>query len=62
MDSAEWLARIEGGLVGLLVGGALGMPDEFHLIETIPPLAEIEYAPHVGYPRARRDAARYLVR
>jgi ADP-ribosylglycohydrolase len=52
MDSTERLARIEGGLVGLLVGDALGVPYEFHGPEMIPPLTEIEYAPPIGYLRA----------
>jgi ADP-ribosylglycohydrolase len=46
------LARIEGGLLGLLIGDALGAPYEFHAPSEIPALAEIEYAPPAGYARA----------
>jgi len=48
--------RIAGGLVGLLVGDALGVPYEFHPPESIPPLAQIEFAPPVGFARAHRRA------
>jgi ADP-ribosyl-[dinitrogen reductase] hydrolase len=44
--------RIEGGLVGLLVGDALGVPYEFHFPQSIPPLAEIEFSPPRGFNRA----------
>ena len=50
-------ARIAGGLIGLLVGDALGVPYEFHPPQAVPPLAQIEYTPppglalaHVGTP------------
>ncbi len=42
--------RIEGGLIGLLVGDALGVPYEF---ENIPPLAEIEFVPPAGHWHAQ---------
>jgi ADP-ribosyl-[dinitrogen reductase] hydrolase len=42
--------RIEGGLLGLLVGDALGVPYEF---ENIPPLAEIEFVPPPGHWHAQ---------
>lgn len=44
--------RIEGGLIGLLVGDALGVPYEFHPPQHIPPLDQIEFAPPPGYDRA----------
>ena len=44
--------RIEGGIVGLLVGDALGVPYEFHRQHTIPPLAEIEFDPPPGFRRS----------
>lgn len=44
--------RIEGGLIGLLVGDALGVPYEFHAPEHIPPLDQIEFDPPRGYDRA----------
>lgn len=37
--------QIAGGLIGLLVGDALGVPYEFTPPEEIPPLAEIEFNP-----------------
>lgn len=44
--------RIAGGLVGLLVGDALGVPYEFHPASAIPPAELIEFmAPH-GFARA----------
>lgn len=45
-------ARLAGGLIGLLVGDALGVPYEFHEPEQIPPLAQIEYTPPAGFSRA----------
>lgn len=48
-DKSEKLA---GGLLGLLVGDALGVPYEFHLPEEIPPLEEIEFEPPMGFHRA----------
>lgn len=44
--------RLAGGLIGLLVGDALGVPYEFHDPEDIPPLEQIEYAPPPGFHRA----------
>lgn len=44
--------RIEGGLVGLLVGDALGVPYEFHSPESIPPRDDIEFSPPKGFRRA----------
>ena len=44
--------RIEGGVIGLLVGDALGVPYEFHSAKDIPPLDQIEFAPPPGYDRA----------
>lgn len=42
--------RVRGGVLGLLVGDALGVPYEFHPAEDIPPLVEME--PPSGFPRA----------
>ena len=49
--------RIEGGLFGLLIGDALGVPYEFHSPNDIPPRPFIEFSPpktfmraHVGTP------------
>lgn len=44
--------RIKGGIIGLLVGDALGVPYEFHARETIPSFDEIEYEPPAGFNRA----------
>ena len=46
--------RVEGGIIGLLVGDALGVPYEFHEPEQIPPPEQIEYAPPAGFDRAHR--------
>ncbi len=44
--------RIEGGIWGLLVGDALGVPYEFHPPENIPPAQVIEFTPPPGFRRA----------
>src|SRR5438128_1283621 len=44
--------RIEGGLVGLLVGDALGVPYEFSSPEVLPPADLIEFEPPAGFLRA----------
>lgn len=44
--------RIEGGLWGLLIGDALGVPYEFRPPERIPERALIEFEPPPGYSRA----------
>jgi ADP-ribosylglycohydrolase len=44
--------RIEGGLLGLLVGDALGVPYEFHMPQELPRPEEIEYDPPAGFDRA----------
>jgi len=44
--------RIRGGIIGLLVGDALGVPYEFHPKESIPPFDEIEFEPPAGFRRA----------
>lgn len=46
--------RIRGGLVGLLVGDALGVPYEFHSRDQIPPFDEIEFNPPANFERAHR--------
>jgi ADP-ribosyl-[dinitrogen reductase] hydrolase len=47
--------RIEGGLIGLLVGDAVGVPYEFHAPEQLPPLADIEMIPPAGFQRVHDD-------
>lgn len=44
--------RLEGGLIGLLVGDALGVPYEFHEAAFLPPLPQIEFDPPLGFPRS----------
>lgn len=44
--------HLAGGLVGLLVGDALGVPYEFHGPEAIPPRDQIEMTPPPGFHRA----------
>lgn len=44
--------KLTGGLYGLLIGDALGVPYEFHGTEEIPPYEEIEMIPPVGFQRA----------
>jgi ADP-ribosyl-[dinitrogen reductase] hydrolase len=44
--------RLRGGLVGLLVGDALGVPYEFHPPDEIPPPDQIEMQPPPGFRRA----------
>src|SRR5690242_237949 len=46
--------RLEGGLIGLLVGDALGVPYEFSEPDDLPEPAEIEYSPPAGFQCAHR--------
>ncbi|HLL55551.1 MAG TPA: ADP-ribosylglycohydrolase family protein [Myxococcaceae bacterium] len=46
--------RLEGGLVGLLVGDALGVPYEFHAAPDIPPPEQLDFDPPPGFRRAHR--------
>lgn len=46
--------RLEGGLIGLLVGDALGVPYEFRAPERIPAPELIDYDPPPGYDRAHK--------
>lgn len=54
-ESGPAAERIAGGLIGLLVGDALGVPYEFTKPENIPPLLQIEMEPPAGFRRAHRD-------
>lgn len=49
MDKAN---RLKGGLYGLLIGDALGVPYEFHLRSAIPPYDLIEMTPPARFNRA----------
>lgn len=44
--------RLQGGMFGLLIGDALGVPYEFHDPRELPPAAEIEFAPPAQFARA----------
>ncbi len=46
---------LAGGLFGLLVGDALGVPYEFHAPESIPPLEQIDMTPPPGFRRTYRQ-------
>jgi ADP-ribosylglycohydrolase len=46
--------RLAGGLVGMLVGDALGVPYEFHRAEALPPAEQIEMRPPDGFSRSHR--------
>ena len=50
--SVDRQQRVSGGLLGLLVGDALGVPYEFHPPESIPPADLIEFSPPPGFQRA----------
>ncbi len=45
--------RLEGGLYGLLIGDALGVPYEFHAPGNLPPREEIEMSPPADWQRHR---------
>ena len=47
--------RIRGGMVGLLVGDAVGVPYEFHTPDLIP--TEIDMFPPVGFNRAHKSVS-----
>src|SRR5688500_10766049 len=44
--------RLRGGIYGLLIGDALGVPYEFHGPEAIPPPESIDFVPPKGFHRA----------
>lgn len=47
--------RLEGGMVGLLIGDAVGVPYEFHPPESLPPRNDIDLIPPAGFRRAHPD-------
>ncbi len=64
------LEKIEGGLIGLIVGDALGVPYEFHSASDLPSENEIEFEPpqwfrrsHAGVPSGTYsdDSAQALI-
>lgn len=44
--------RIAGGVIGMLVGDALGVPYEFHAPDDLPLIGRIEFEPPDGFDRA----------
>ncbi len=52
MGSPSRDERVRGGLLGLLIGDALGVPYEFHPPDALPPLDAIEMDPPPGFARA----------
>jgi ADP-ribosyl-[dinitrogen reductase] hydrolase len=50
-------AKIEGGLLGLLIGDALGVPYEFHAPEDLPSRELLELTPPAGFRRAHQSVA-----
>lgn len=51
------IERVEGAILGLLVGDALGVPYEFHVPEAIPSPPDIEMDPPDGFRRAHPGAS-----
>lgn len=47
-------ARIRGGLLGLLIGDALGVPYEFHMASALPPMEQLEMEPPEDFWRAHQ--------
>jgi ADP-ribosylglycohydrolase len=50
--------RISGGLWGLLIGDALGVPYEFNHPEDLPPIDKIEYNPPIKFISRTRGYCR----
>ena len=48
----NWQERIAGGLIGMLVGDALGVPYEFKPANEIPEAGQIELRPPSGFVRS----------
>lgn len=46
--------RIKGGLYGLLIGDALGVPYEFHVPANLPPREALDFEPPAGFNRSHR--------
>lgn len=52
LDHSTYLDRVEGGLLGLLIGDALGVPYEFHAASEIPPQPQIDFMPPPNFKRS----------
>lgn len=46
--------RLEGGLLGLLIGDALGVPYEFNQPNVLPALSDLEFIPPKGFCRSHQ--------
>jgi ADP-ribosyl-[dinitrogen reductase] hydrolase len=51
MDRSE---QITGGIIGLLIGDAVGVPYEFHESQSLPPIELLEMTPPAGFQRAHQ--------
>ena len=51
MDRSE---QIIGGIVGLLIGDAVGVPYEFHEPQSLPPIELLEMTPPAGFQRSHQ--------
>lgn len=49
--------KILGGLYGLLIGDAVGVPYEFHAPERLPPFEQIDMVPPAGFVRSHQGIA-----
>jgi len=47
--------KLAGGLQGLLIGDALGVPYEFHAASELPPLSCIDFEPPSSFRRSHKD-------
>jgi ADP-ribosylglycohydrolase len=54
MNNITVKEKINGGILGLLVGDALGVPYEFRDAKNIPPIENIEYIPPENFPRSHK--------
>lgn len=52
MTTPSHAERLAGGLQGLLIGDALGVPYEFHPPDQLPPPEQIDFDPPPGFARA----------
>jgi ADP-ribosylglycohydrolase len=51
-EQADLSSSLAGGIFGLLVGDALGVPYEFHPPQGLPPPAQVEMQPPAGFARS----------
>lgn len=54
-SSSGCLDQLEGGLLGLLIGDALGVPYEFHDAKEIPSVDQIQFEPPTDFDRAHKS-------